>query len=215
MSTERNEHIGNVLKPAVLAKIMPAIETGINVGLAHIKSNEDFYNDIELSSKVKTRTLTYAIEKQMRKEATLGNFPFGVYVEKVGYNWPIIILTVQDISITLLRTRKRREIGNQDIAYLRKKCVGNNILDKQLTMFEQDEIKDFHLHGVLLYDFDKRDGQIRFADILFYKDDLRNFYHPIDLKSVFSSYVNSDEEEEQKLLGEENLKKGAQKEKIR
>lgn len=178
LSSEAKVHIEEVLSDRVLGKLYPILEIGQEVCRAFIAHNDNFFNCEALLNNVPGNLLSYCIAKQLVIENSETNFPFKVTIEEINlrnkYKMPFLYR--EDISISLIRSRKRKSLDKYDTSYLKERCKGNGILDGQYSMFEDLKMNSERLHGVLIYGVNRNLGVIEFADIVFLEEKLQKCF---------------------------------------
>lgn len=209
LSSEAKVHIEEVLSDRVLGKLYPILEIGQEVCRAFIAHNDNFFNCEALLNNVPGNLLSYCIAKQLVIENSETNFPFKVTIEEINlrnkYKMPFLYR--EDISISLIRSRKRKSLDKYDTSYLKERCKGNGILDGQYSMFEDLKMNSERLHGVLIYGVNRNLGVIEFADIVFLEEKLQKCFFQINLMDKLKIYsdTKTEEEKEKNILSAQSL----------
>lgn len=216
LSMERKNSIDSVLDDKSLGWLFPALETGQATCKAFMNLNEKFFDCEDYLNTVPGHLLSYSINKQLSNQCLLPSCPFEIHKEIINSRnrYSIPVLKKRDITISIMRSSNRKKIDRSDIAYLKKKCIKNNELDGQLSIFESNICEEKNYHGVLLYG-SKRDWEgIEFADIIFFDSELKHIHHSLNLIEKLHIYElsMSEEDKEKSLLNAQNIIKDSKKE---
>lgn len=218
LSTDKKKYIESVLDDKCLGWLMPVLETGQSTCKAFMNLNVEFFNCKDYLNSVPGHLLSYSINKQLAIQSLLPSCPFKIYKEEINNRnkYSIPILKKSDVTISMMRSTKRKEIDRNGKMYLKKKCRRNNEIDDQLSIFDSYDPyihgKD-NYHGVLLYG-SKKDWQgIEFADIIFFDSHLKDICYSLDLIDKLHIYEStmSNEDKEKSLVNAENLIKDIKK----
>lgn len=216
LSSEKKEYIETVLDDRTLGHLYPILEVGQIASRDFFNKNSDFFDVPEFLNNVPGHILTYCINKQLAPSKIPQRFPFRVTCEEINKNNKNCAPFLKKglVSISILRCRNRGKLDSSDKNYLKRKCKSNNILDGQLTIFEEKCSSDEAIHGVLIYGSQRATGGFEFADIVFFDSTLRNVIFSIDIMDKLKIYRSQidDGEKQKNLLNAENLIKEVKRE---
>ncbi|URZ15472.1 hypothetical protein [Clostridium felsineum] len=210
--TEGEAYIDSVIDDKCLGWLLPILETGETACKAFMNLNSEFFNCKDYLNMVPGHLLSYCINKQLSTQSLISSCPFISYKEVInkrnGYAIPI--LGKENVTISVMRSSKQKQVDLSDRRYLKEKCISNDEIDSQLSMFNecnQDYYKKDKYHGVLLYGTKKDWEGIEFADIIFFDSKLKRECYSLDLVNRLHIYEStmSNEEKNQTLLNAKNL----------
>lgn len=214
LSTEKKEHINSTLNDKCLGAILPILETGQLVCKEFMNLNNKFFDCADYLNVVPGHLLSYSINRQIFNQRLLSSFPFKLEKEMINKRnkYCIPILKKDTVSVSLIRSTNRMDIMDRSAkTYLKSKCIKNNELNSQISLFDESTFDESTYHGILLYGAKKNGEGIKFADIVFFDSKLKYIYYYIDLMDklrIYESSMNS-QEKEKNLLNAKNIIKSA------